>query len=153
MPGKRSESKTLERQHRIARILVEAALTGDEATASRNGLSLRTIGRYRAVIESSKGPEALEVTRIVRQKMELLDQDFSISVGRAMNALADYMRRCADELAYDHRGLRAAAGAMKLGGERHDKVTLLKARLQNTLTGEPMLKAVKPPKKTGEGES
>lgn len=144
MSTKRSESKTLERRHRIARILVEAALTGDEATARRNGISLRTIGRYRAVVEAAKGREALEVSSIVRQKMELLDQDFSVSVGRAMNALADYMRRCADELAYDHRGLRAAAGAMKLGGERYERTQLLKARIQSTLTGEPMLKAVKP---------
>ena len=49
MSTKRSESKTLERRYRIARILVEAALTGDDATARRHGVSLRTIGRYRGV--------------------------------------------------------------------------------------------------------
>ena len=142
---RRISKRTIERNHRIARLLVEAAMTTPEAACERHKVAMRTYYRYQGIIQSGQSPAALEVAETIRQKMEYLDGDFEKSVKRAINGLALYALRCSDEMPADHRGLRASAGFIKLGQNSLERTALLKARIQNCLTGEPLLKAVKAP--------
>lgn len=145
MAKKRGIYKNLNsiRVHRVARILVEAAAMGDAAAGAKHGISVKSVERYRLFHERGEGPAARNLRDAVEQKQKLLDGDFTVYIRAALNSHLDFLARAGDQLnPSDPHAVRAAAGALKLLGERWERFLLLDARLK----GEGPVRPLEAPK-------
>jgi len=109
----------------IAQILVEASISGDEATAKRNGITLRTIGRYR--VRARHEPALSE---IVLRKKELAEANWAAELPSAIRAGIDFMLDAFRSKKRDDPDmLHAVAGAWKILTEAALTKDVLDARL------------------------
>lgn len=142
--------KTLERQDRIARILVDAILTGDdEVTAAKYRTSSRNIRRWRARVTQEAGRESLVLAQNVQQKLASLNVDWGQAANAAIVAGLQYLTRAAIELPHSPEGVRAIAGYVKLVGELSALNRTVEAKLQKPATVTPLRATAEPRAKTG----
>ena len=134
-----ASSKNAERQDRIARILVDAVISGDyQATADKYEVSVRSIERWFKKVYDDKGREALALAEIVQQKLAGLDIDFTKSANAAITAGMQYLTRAAQTMPVDAQGVRAIAGAVKLVGELSALNRTIEAKLAKPATVTPL---------------
>lgn len=94
---------------KVAMILVEAFLFGDEQAAKRNGLGLRTIQNYKSRMRTT--PELAE--KFI-QKKEIVESDWANEIKPAMIAAVDYLKRASQSNDTSPEMVHAIAGAAKI---------------------------------------
>jgi hypothetical protein len=126
----RGNLKSVNRLHVIARLLVDAAVIGDEAAAAKHGIHLRSVRRYRALAERGEGREALLLANLVQEKRQLADTDFSVSLKTAIHELLGFLSRAAVAMdPTNPHAMRVAAGALKMASMSYERFLMLDARL------------------------
>jgi len=93
-----------------AQVLVEAAYKGDRAAAKENGVSERSVRRWRNRMDDDQ-----KLADLVQQKRKLAEEDWADELPEAIRAAIDYLRRAAgaaDES--DPEVIHAVAGALKM---------------------------------------
>ena len=117
---------------RVALILAEAVVAGDDVTAKKHGVSKRSIRRWRKDLESN-APLAEET----RAKKELVEGDWANALPSAIQKSIAFLEKAADQCdATDPEAVHAIAGSMKLLTEVAMSRRLIDARLSKQ-AGQP----------------
>lgn len=98
---------------RAALILVEAAYYGDRATGDRWGVSIRSIQRYRARLDSDQ-----ELSQLVALKKEAFERDWTEEMPAAIRTGIRFLNTAFQEAdPTSPEAIHAVAGAMKILAE------------------------------------
>lgn len=114
----------------MARILVEAAYCGDDATCQKYGLSDRTLRRWRASL-----PDSPALSELVRIKKREYDKRWADEAPETIKAGMDFIKRAAQEGNSKNPDMvHAVAGGIKIVSEIMAVREYLDAKLNNTET-------------------
>jgi hypothetical protein len=75
-----------------ARILVDAAMLGDEAAAKRHNVSTKTVSRYRALAATDDN-----LSKVVGQASKLASREWASDLGAAIKGQIGFLKRAAQE--------------------------------------------------------
>lgn len=110
---------------RAARALVQAALEGDAKASATEGITIRSIRRYRQRLE---GDELL--SRLVREKLYLAEREWAHKLAPAIRSALDFIARAGQQAnPRDPNAIHAMAGALKLVTEAEVTKKVIDARL------------------------
>jgi hypothetical protein len=110
---------------KIARIVLDAKLLGDESAAKRHDVSTKTVGRYKQLVEADS-----KLSDLVCEKLKLVEGDWGIGLASAIRGQIEFLNRaatCAD--ASDPHAVHAIAGALKILADVALTSRMLDARL------------------------
>lgn len=124
-----SNKKTPERLERMAEILVDSFLSGDDRkTAERYGITDRTLRNWRKRLDTDP-----KLSEIFRAKKARASEGWADEVPGAIRASVTFLRRAAEEGdPTDPDMVHSVAGAMKLLSETAATWKLLDVRLART---------------------
>ena len=112
---------------RVAQIVVDASLIGDEAAAKRHNVSTKTVGRYRDLAQSDE-----VVSKLVAAKWEAADKDWSVGLSSAIKAQIEFLNRAATSASHtDPEVIREVTGALKTLADVALTSRMLDARIAN----------------------
>lgn len=115
----------MKRREKMAQALVDAAYTSDEAAASKHGVTVRTIRRWRDQLQDD--PELVTKTATAHQAAQGSWVD---TIDGAIQAGIDFLARAAAQAnPCDPEAIHAVAGAVKILFEVQMSQQILDARL------------------------
>lgn len=122
------------KRDRIAKILVEASVNGDKATAEKFGVSLRSIQRWRSKLpggnETTGAPPDDKLAQAVAEKKAKVEEGWADEIPEALRDAVKFLRRAAKEAdPKDPAAIHSIAGAMKMLSETAATWKVLDARL------------------------
>jgi hypothetical protein len=113
------------KREKIATIIVEASVNGDEAAAKKYGLNERSLRRYRALGEKDAG-----LADLVREKRAKVEAGWADEIPGALREAIGFLRKAATEGdVKDPAMVHSIAGAFKLLSEQAATWKVLDARL------------------------
>jgi hypothetical protein len=114
---------------RAARLLIEAAIIGDKATARKHGIALRTLQRWRVKLAGDVELSS-ELSQAIAEKTRELDKAWADGIGDALRDGIRFLGRAFKEAdVKDPAAIHAVAGALKLLAEAETTQRVLDARL------------------------
>lgn len=118
---------TSEKRDKVAKILVEATVIGDKAAADKNGISLRTLWRYRSQLKAGTDSE---LTASVSDKKAVIEKGWADEIPGALRSAVEFLRKAAEQAdPKDPEAIHSVAGSMKLLSEVAATWKVLDARL------------------------
>jgi hypothetical protein len=138
------------KREKIATLIVEAATTSDKAVCAKYGITVRTLQRYRKLLDSAapeqaktdeKAPEEVtkatetvaatpSLSQLVADKKAKVEEGWADEIPGALREAIGFLRRAAkDASTKDPAAIHAVAGAMKLLSETSATWKVLDARL------------------------
>lgn len=110
---------------RASRALAVAALEGDAAAAKREGITVRTLQRYRKQLDADP-----LLSQLVAEKKAALENNWANEIAPTLRAALAFIRKAAENLdPTDPEAVHAVAGAFKLINEGHQTMKVIDARL------------------------
>ena len=98
---------------RASRALATAAIEGDATATQTEGISARTLQRYRKLLQTDDA-----LARLVTHKRALLEREWAHQIAPTLRAALDFIQRASTSLdPSDPEAVHAMAGAMKLTNE------------------------------------
>lgn len=112
----------------IAQILVEAAYRGDNDTAIKYGIAVRTIQRWRDLSETN-----LLMAKLIAEKKTVFERGWADEAAAALKAGLEFLKEAAQKTSKtDPAAIHAVAGAVKIASEVLITREVLDARLSGT---------------------
>ena len=110
---------------RASRALAVAALEGDATAAQREGITVRTLQRYRKQLDTDP-----LLSQLVAEKKAALENNWANEIAPTLRAALAFIRKAAENLdPKDPEAVHAIAGAFKLVNEGHQTMKVIDARL------------------------
>lgn len=98
---------------RAARALANAAFTNDTTAANDEGITIRTLQRYRKRLDADG-----TLSQLVAQKKAALEREWASKIAPALRSALDFLTRAGQEAdPRDPEAIHAIAGAFKLVNE------------------------------------
>ena len=117
---------------RASTVLVEAAYFGDKQAAERNGISVKTVERYRKRLETD-----VKLSEFVQLKKAQFEASWAEDVSLALKKGVDFFNRVFDKASVmNAQTIHAAAGAFKILFEAKLTKDVLDARLSRYIGEE-----------------
>ncbi len=113
-----------EQRSKEARVLADAAMRGDAEAASKHGVSLRPVQKYRtrARRDPAKAAEAM-------QKIDQVNRDWTAQAQDDLKAMCARLRDMCAKVKPTPEGVHAVAGAIKILSEATNARVFLEAKL------------------------
>lgn len=110
---------------RVASVIVEAAISGDAPTCERNGISTRTLRRYRERMDRDP-----DVSASVRVKKQAVTDKWSADLAGAIKDAISFIKRaCVEADPTDPAALHSVNGSLKILSDVAQAERFLDARL------------------------